>query len=194
MWVMQRSITTATLAGVKELPKPDRAKNTSPLVGFYRTADNRYLALSMLSAQRYWGNFCRAVGRQDLADDPRFDTDAGRAKNAAVCIAELEAIFAARPLSEWMTILATQEGQWDVVQHPGELQYDRQVIANNYMQDVHYDDGRMLKMVSTPIQFDREAFPPRPAPDVGAHSEEVLAELGFNDDQIIDLKVAGIVF
>ena len=49
-------------------------------------------------------------------------------------------------------------------------------------------------MVSTPLQFDRQALNAGPAPGLGAHNDEVLAELGYSEEQIIDLKVAGVVF
>jgi len=62
------------------------------------------------------------------------------------------------------------------------------------MQDVAYEDGRSLKMVSVPLQFDRQAMKAKPAPELGADSDTVLAELGYDEDAIIDLKVAGIVF
>ena len=44
------------------------------------------------------------------------------------------------------------------------------------------------------MQFDGEPCPARRSPDIGQHSDEVLAELGFDEDAIIDLKVAGVVF
>ena len=105
----------------------------------------------------------------------------------------LDEIFRAKDLAEWRAILARQDGQWDVIQEVGELTRDPAAVANNFVQDVDYGDGRVLKMVSTPVQFDRQVLPARPAPELGAHGDEILAELGFSEDQIIELKVAGIV-
>ena len=67
-------------------------------------------------------------------------------------------------------------------------------VANGFVQDVDYGDGRKLKMVATPVQFDREPLRARPAPELGAHNDEVLAEIGLSEDEIIDLKVAGVIF
>jgi crotonobetainyl-CoA:carnitine CoA-transferase CaiB-like acyl-CoA transferase len=193
MWAMQMNITTAKLIGVPEMPKLARNSFPNPLVNCYRTSDGSCVFLCMLQSQRYWAELCRAMGRADLIDDPRFATDAGRATNKTACIAELDRIFAAKTLTEWRAILATQEGQWDVVQRAGDLPVDRQALANGYVQDVEYGDGRVLTMVSTPVQFDRVPFPIRPAPEHGQHTEEVLMELGMNMDQILEAKVAGIV-
>src|SRR5690606_18679901 len=68
MWVMQRSITAATLAGVKGGPASKRSAMPNPLVNTYRTSDGRHLALCMLQGQRYWPGFCEAAGRPDLIE------------------------------------------------------------------------------------------------------------------------------
>lgn len=194
MWVMQTGIVGATVAGVNELPKLSRDLVPNPLVNSYRTADGRFIALCMLQSQRYWPGFCEAVGRPQLIDDPRFDSDEHRAANLKACVATLDEIFASRTLQEWQAILARQPGQWNIVQQAGELTRDPQALANRFIQDVDYGDGRALKMVSTPLQFDRQALNAGPAPGLGAHNDEVLAELGYSEEQIIDLKVAGVVF
>jgi crotonobetainyl-CoA:carnitine CoA-transferase CaiB-like acyl-CoA transferase len=165
----------------------------NPLVNTYRTADDRYVALCMLQGQRYWPGFCTAISRPDLIEHPDFVDDRSRAANIDACIAALDETFATKPLAEWTTILATQPGQWDVVQKAGELPNDRQAIANGYTQSVDYGDGRAIAMVSTPVQFDRAPSPISPAPELGANTDEVMTELGLDEDAIIDLKVRGVL-
>jgi crotonobetainyl-CoA:carnitine CoA-transferase CaiB-like acyl-CoA transferase len=193
LWGMQPAIVGATLTGADQMPKPKRTDLPNPLVCTYGTRDGRFIQLCMLQGQRYWPDFCAVIGRPDLVDDPRFVTDADRAANVGECIDLLGEVFATKDLDAWKTILATQKGQWDVVQQVGEIPADAQVIANNYLQDVTYGDGRTLKMVSSPIQFDRAAEPPRPAPEHGADTDAVLQELGMDMDEIIQAKLAGIV-
>ncbi len=147
----------------------------------------------MLQGQRYWPGFCAAIGRADLIEHPDFVDDAHRAANIGACIAALDEMFATKSLEEWTAILATQPGQWDIVQKAGELPRDPQAIANGYTQDVDYGAGRVLTMVSSPVQFDRSPSPIRPAPELGAHTDEVMAELGLDDDAIIAAKVSGIL-
>jgi len=193
MWALQPGIVEAKLAGVDEMPKAERNMMPNPLVNSYRTSDGRYVTLSMLQGQRYWPDFCRAIGHPDLAEHPDYRTNELRKENLEACIDHLSAIFVTRPLAEWRVALATQSGQWDVVQKAGELAQDAQALANRYVQDVDYGGGRSLTMVSTPARFDNEALPSRPAPELGADNDAILADLGFDEDQIIDLKVAGIV-
>ncbi|HKX79397.1 MAG TPA: CoA transferase [Novosphingobium sp.] len=194
MWSMQRAITQASLSQVKTFPKPSRRSVPNVLVNNYKTSDDRIVSLCMLQGQRYWPNLCEVMGRPDLAQDPRFATEKDRNENIEACVAEFDAMFAAKPLDEWREILSRQDGQWDVVQLPGELEFDPQVEANGYMQEVDYGDGRSLKMVSTPMQFDGAALPAAPAPAFNANGDEILAELGYSEEEIINLKIANVVF
>jgi len=108
-------------------------------------------------------------------------------------VAALDAIFATRPVAEWREILAQQEGQWDVYQTETEVPKDPDALANEFIQTVDYGDGRSLMMVAHPVQYDRRALQARPAPELGAHNDEILAELGYSEEEIIDFKVAGAV-
>ncbi|HEX7871750.1 MAG TPA: CoA transferase [Sphingobium sp.] len=195
MWSMQRAITQSTHDGMERLPRPKAGGlPNNPLVNNYRTSDGRFLALCMLQAQRYWAPLMAVAGRPDLADDPRFIDNSARRENLAACVAELRALFGSKTLAEWREILARQDGQWDVVQHVGEIAQDCQVQANRYMQTAAHEDGRELAMVSVPMQFDGASLPVRLAPDLGADSDAILSSLGYDEDGIIDLKVQGVVF
>lgn len=193
IWSMQRSIMQANASGIRRLPKPKRHELVNPLVNAYRTRDGRYLSLCMLQSQKYWAPLMELAGKPELAVDPRFATAEGRAQHCSICIAQLDEIFASRTLSEWREILRQQDGQWEVVQDVGEMKDDPQVKANRYIQTVDYADGRTLDMISVPMQFDGMALSARPAPALGADSDTVLAELGYNEDAIIGLKLAGAV-
>ena len=133
------------------------------------------------------------VQRPDLVDDPRFATARDRAAHSAECVAELDKVFSAEPLDHWRAVLSGQEGPWAVVAHAAEAVDDGQARVNGYVQDVDYGDGRSLPMVAAPVQFDEAAPALRPAPEHGAHTEEVLLELGLDWDEIVRLKTSGAV-
>jgi len=194
MWSMQRYICQATADNVDRFPKPAPGKPNNVLVSNYRTSDGRFLALCMLQADKYWAPLCDVAGRPDLATDPRFADAKGRRENIDACYAELTALFASKTLAEWREILARQEGQWDVVQNVGEMKDDVQVGANAYLQSVDYGDGTTIPMISVPAQFDGKPMPSSRSPELGADSDAVLESLGYSEDEIIDLKVQGVVF
>lgn len=194
MWSMQRLICQSTADGVLRFPRPADPTPFNVLVGNYRTSDGRFVSLCMLQADKYWGSFCQAAGRDDLAADPRYVDQAARRANIEACYADVKALFASKTLAEWRTILASQDGQWDVVQEVGEMQADPQVQANGYLQRADYGDGTTIPMVGLPMLFDGQPLPVRRSPELGADSDAVLASLGYDEDAIIDLKVQGVVF
>ncbi len=193
MWAMQVGIVNSIVLGVDELPKDGRSLVPNPLVNTYRTSDGRFVALCMPQGDRYWPGLCEALQRPELVLDSRFDSMSSRYNNLEKCIAMLDETFGANTLEQCRVMLGQQEGPWTVVQKMGELPRDPQAIANNLTQKVEYGSGRSITMVSTPVQFDREVLEAAPAPEFGGHKYELLAELGFGEEEIIDLQFRGIV-
>ena len=141
---------------------------------------------------RDWGELCRDLGHPELATDPRFATTALRAEHADAAAGELAAIFATMSLDECKQALATTHGVWAPVQRAEELHDDPQVIANGMIRDVDYPTGT-LAMTAPPVLFDEEGGDPRPAPDFGEHTDEILTELGLGTAEIDAHRARGIV-
>ena len=74
-----------------------------------------------------------------------------------------------------------------------EVAHDPQAEANGYVQDVDYGDGRSLRLVSAPVQFDGTPGQLTPAPEHGAHTERCSCEMGLDWDRISELKDAGAI-
>ena len=85
MWAMSSAIALSLALGFPWRPGPSGGGGApgNPLVGTYRTADDRFIALSCLQGFHYWPGACRAVGRQDLIDDERFSSHEALTANAA---------------------------------------------------------------------------------------------------------------
>ena len=97
MWAMQSSIAATKLTGRDELKRTARGTPARPaLVDGYRTKDGRFIALSFDRGDRYWKEFCTAVGRPELADDPVLGSDDTRYEDMPHLVKVLEDIFATR--------------------------------------------------------------------------------------------------
>ena len=192
MWTLSSDLLAALNGGeVKRVP--GRGPQPNPLVGSYRTKDGRHVMLVFLEADRYWADFCKALGRDDLLADPRFVDLAARRANCQACLAELDAEFATRTLAEWKDLLARIDAPWAPFQSVEELSEDLQAIANGYIGDVHLDDGRSYRLPAVPVQFGQQPAPLRPAPEHGEHTEAVLLDLGYGWDRISEFKDAGVI-
>ncbi|OBG96356.1 CoA-transferase [Mycobacterium sp. E3251] len=150
----------------------------NPCMNNYATADGRRFWIVGLEGDRHWPPLCRAVGHPDWLDDPRFADAYARFVNAAELIAELDAIFATRTLDEWAQAFAAEpDFFWSPVNSLEDVVADEQFHAAGGIVDVP-DGESSVPMVATPADFHGTPWAPRSAaPELGQHTEEVLAEL-----------------
>lgn len=193
MWTLSSDLLTA-LQG-QELPRAtDRSAPPNPLTGTYRTADGRFIQLMFLQADRYWPDFCRALGREDLIEDPRFSDLAARRANSSACVDLLDQEFGRRSYQDCKELLGALDVPWAPVQSVHELLDDPQVTANGYIGQVPAEDGAPgYRLPAVPVQFDE--CPPnlRRAPELGEHTETILLELGYPWDKIAQLQDTGVI-
>jgi crotonobetainyl-CoA:carnitine CoA-transferase CaiB-like acyl-CoA transferase len=194
-WVTQFSVNLALMAG-GPLPRPEPPKHgskTNPLIGTYRTADDRWLMLSMLQPGKYWPEFCSVVGRPDLAADERFNTTEKIMANAAEAAELVADILASRTYAEWLQLFQGMEGQWAAVQDAWEVSQDSSLRANGGIAAVTDADGRQRELVASPVRFGGENVRMTRAPQFAEHTDQILRELGWSDDDIIALKIDGAI-
>ncbi|MBI2963942.1 MAG: CoA transferase [Deltaproteobacteria bacterium] len=196
MMFLQGLNLSARLILGRAMPRASRTSTFNPLWNHYRCADGRWIALGMLQADRYWKDFCRAVGAADLADDPRFQDTPSRLANAGAAIAGVAAAFEKKPLAEWVAIL---ESAGDFVFAPvasvDDLPDDPQVRANDYVVDFEHPTFGRLQTIGMPFQLsETPGSVRRPAPEFGQHTEEVLTELlGYSWDDVARLRAAEVI-
>ena len=154
----------------------ERESMANPCMNNYTAGDGRRFWIVGLQVDRHWGPLCRVVGRADwLTDYPRARD---RAANARALIAELDEIFATKPLGEWAKLFATEpDFFWSPINSIEDVVADEQFHAAGGI--VYVPDGdSSVPMVATPVDFHGTPWAPRStAPGVGEHTEEVLAEL-----------------
>lgn len=150
----------------------------NPCMNNYTASDGRRFWIVGLQAERHWPALCRAVGRPDWLTDPRYSTARSRAANAVELIARLDEIFATRPLDEWAQVFAGEpDFFWSPINSVEDVVADEQFHAAGGMVDVP-DGEAVVPMIATPADFHGTPWAPRAcAPALGAHTDDVLAEL-----------------
>jgi crotonobetainyl-CoA:carnitine CoA-transferase CaiB-like acyl-CoA transferase len=190
IWQLAPDIVGAGVTG-QPIPKFDLEQMPNPVASIYRTGDNRFIAVVLLQADRFWTDFCTRIGRTDLIDDPRFDKAGVRFQNRRECIEQLRKTFESEPLAHWEQVLASFDGVWDSFRTAPEMHTDPQVQANGYLPKITDGNGKTFSVAANPVQFDEQPLELTAAPEHGQHTEEILLELGYDWDQIIALKEAG---
>jgi len=103
----------------------------------------------------------------------------------------------------WLTILRKREaftkafagfdGVWDVMRTAREVHEDPQAIANGYLPRTTDAKGNEFALAASPVQFDEVPLNLVCAPGHGEHTDALLAELGFSEDEIIEFKINSVV-
>lgn len=149
---------------------------------------DRYITAAALSDDE-WAGMCRALNRQDLIDDPRFDTAGARSRNAVerrgIMAAELEKW----PTSEILPRLLANDVPAAPVLSRFELLKDGQVQANHILEEYESSVFGRVRQPRPAAQFDHTPAGVRElAPLLGADNTALLSELGYSGDEIARLE------
>ena len=176
-------------------PRVDRRRAPNPMANNYACGDGRTLWLVGVASDRHWPPLARAMGHPEWLDDERFATDRARFKNREELIALLDATFATRTLDEWADAFADEPDVfWAPVNSIEDVLADPQIRPSGAVVDVPERDTGSREMVATPINFgDAPPQPRRVSPDIGEHSREVLASVGYDEATLDALIAAGVV-
>jgi formyl-CoA transferase len=196
MVTLQGLNVAASLLVGKVLPRLPRAKADNPLWNHYRCKDGKWIALAHLQADKYWGDFCRALGIEELERDPRFENMTQREENSQELISILDKKFATKTYAEWEKILREQgDFIFTKIQEVSDLASDPQVIENEYVVDYDHPALGKIKMVGSAVRYSKTPTTIRlPAPELGEHTREILSQLGeYSDTEIAQLEKEGVI-
>jgi crotonobetainyl-CoA:carnitine CoA-transferase CaiB-like acyl-CoA transferase len=144
--------------------------------------------------QSNWERIAKAIGRPELAADPRFATNAERVRNRAELVPLVAERLRTRPSAEWIRELEAQGVPVGPVNRIGEMLSDPQVAAREMVVEVEHAKAGRVKALGFPVKF--SATPgaiERGAPLLGQHTREVLAGLGYDAQRIEALEREGAI-
>lgn len=165
----------------------DRTHNPNPMYNSYKAKDRWMMMVH--PNQEYWEPFCKAIGKEEWINDPRYETMEKRDQHAEEMIKELDKLFAKKTWAEWE--VKFKENDLIVSgNHPiPEILEDEQAHINNFFTYIEHPVMGQAKLLNSPVQFsDTPAKVTSVAPQLGANTEEVLLEAGYTWEELEEMK------
>jgi formyl-CoA transferase/CoA:oxalate CoA-transferase len=165
---------------------PARLGNRHPTIvpyGSFRAADGDFVIAG--GNDEIWRRLCGVIGRPDLADDPRFRTNADRSGRYEEIKIELERALESRTREHWVRELTRAGVPCGSVREIREVLADPQIVEREMVCEVQHRTLGSAKVINSPVKMSDTPTSVRTAPPtLGQHTRGVLHELGYDDQQI----------
>ncbi|WP_424138360.1 CaiB/BaiF CoA transferase family protein [Roseomonas chloroacetimidivorans] len=175
---------------------PQRLGNAHPNVVPYRdfAASDDYILVTCGSDGQFFA-LCRLLGREDLAADPRFATNAGRLRDRRVLEVELARAIAPWRAADLLAAMAKAGVPGGPINSIDQVLADPQIAAREMLRRMRRDDGTEVTVIAYPGRLSRSPASYRLAPPrLGQDTRAVLAsELGLDGAQIEALCASGVI-
>jgi len=184
-WTLGLDVQTA-LYGHPQ-PKWDRKRAPNPMYTSYKCKDR--WCMMCHPTQEYWAPFCKAIGKTEWINDPRYATMESREQYAEELVSLLDTIMITRTWTEWEKEFRANDLIVSGNQTIAEILKDEQAIVNNFFTDIEHPIVGTARLLNSPVQFtDTPAKITGVAPQLGAHTEEVLLAAGYTWEDLEKLK------
>jgi crotonobetainyl-CoA:carnitine CoA-transferase CaiB-like acyl-CoA transferase len=158
----------------------------------FETADG--YAVAGVWAQEGWGRFCQAVGAPELERDPRFLTNPMRVERRDELIAALSRLFRQHPTAYWDERFEAASALFAPVLQFSEILNHPQVQTSGLVQTLpHPVAGETRHLGPTILLSDTPGHLRASSPLLGQHTNDVLRQLGYSEEQISDFVARGVV-
>ncbi|HEY3064247.1 MAG TPA: CoA transferase [Methylomirabilota bacterium] len=146
------------------------------------------------NTDKLFGALCDAIGRPELAQDPRFGDRAARLAQRAALVAEIEKATAGETRAHWLTRLDAAGVPSGPINSYPEALADPHTLARNMVVDLVHPGAGPVKALGVPVKLsDTPGAVDRPAPLLGQHTAEILTELGYSDEEQRRLRASGVI-
>ena len=176
--------------------EPKRYGNAHPNIVPYQSfhAKDRPLALAVANPRQF-RRFCELAGRPELADDPRYATNADRLAHRAELVAQIQALIEQRTADEWLRLLNDNGIPAGPINTVSQAFADPQVQALGIVHALPHPTAGEIRVVGPPFRFTETPAAPRSAPPLlGEHTEDVLRDvLGLDADTVAELRAEGAI-
>ena len=174
---------------------PGRLGNAHPNIVPYETFATADGAIAIaVGSERQWPRLCAAIGAPELARDPRFATNGDRVEGRAALRPVLAARFATRSTADWLAALDAADIPCGPINDVLAAFASPEAEALGMTVELEHPAWGVIRQVGVPFQLSATPASVRTAPPaLGEHTDEVLAELGYDAAEVARLRRAGIV-
>lgn len=175
---------------------PARAGNRHLTIAPYDTFETADGVLILaVGNDTLWQRFSRAVGRDDLAGDERFATNAGRVTNYHLLQPLLAKLFAGRRLDDWIAVLRDADVPSGGVRSVADVLSDPQILARDMVATVGHPSLGPIRTLGVPVKLsDTPGAVRTPPPRLGEHTRQILRhDVAMNDREIQTLVERGVI-
>jgi crotonobetainyl-CoA:carnitine CoA-transferase CaiB-like acyl-CoA transferase len=158
----------------------------------YRTADGWLCVL--IYNDRQWQSFFRLIGQEELASDPRFADMRSRNEHVEVLYGLLADALKTRTTAQWVEALRSADLPAGPMNTLDTLLEDPHLADVGFIEEVEHPTEGRIRTLRPPIRWSRSRPGPwRPAPNLGEHTAQVLAESGYTEQEIATLRRIGVM-
>ena len=175
---------------------PDPLRPRNPFAACYRCSDGRWIGMYINEYVREKEKFAKMLGMEDILSDPRYESVDSMALSGAVteAVTWFNALFMTRTSGEWKEFLLANNVSCEVMRDTCDVCRDEQAIANRYVEEVSFADGRKVTLPCPPIfysNYSRRDY--APTKSIGADTRRVLAALGYTEAEIAAMRENGAI-
>jgi crotonobetainyl-CoA:carnitine CoA-transferase CaiB-like acyl-CoA transferase len=168
-----------------EFPQLRGPHPINPLSSGYITRDGKLFLLVQLDPEHEFPRLCAMLGAPELATNPMFSTGDSRTEHAAELSAILQSQFESKDLADWRKEFRKYDIKWSQLPMIDDVVSDPQMRAAGAFVDLDYPGHGTIETINSPMFVSgSEKRTPTAAPEVGAHTREVLLELGYTKEAI----------
>ena len=173
---------------------PKSRENSAPTAAPFRTKDGEWVMTTILQIEKQWPILCQVLGVPELGQDPCYCTALAQRDPEVrkYLMQRFSEIYATKTADKWCKLLTEADIVNDKLAHYKDMEHSEQAWANEYIHEVTCPNGKRSILVRPAMRSEKMGTPAwKRGPMLGEHTEEVLREYGYLQEQIQEMEKKG---